>query len=69
MPNYVANLVGRPFEIGDNPQVEAQFNIAYTVSVALSKGSVLIEDFHEENVKDASINDLTKKLNCGLFPN
>ena len=68
VPNYVANLVGRPFEVGDNPQVDAQFNIAYTVSVALSKGSVLIEDFNEENIRDAAIYDLTKRIELRIIP-
>ena len=44
------DLVGRPFEIGDNPEVSAQFSIAYTVAVALLNKKVFIEDFTNEAI-------------------
>ena len=34
------NQVGRPFEIGENPQVEAQFSIPYVVAPAIVRGHV-----------------------------
>ncbi len=45
-----AEMVGSPFQIRKNPQVDAQFSIPYTVAVALTKGDVFLEDFEEENV-------------------
>lgn len=68
VPGYVANLVGRPFEIGDNPQVDAQFNLEYTVSVALLKGRVLIQDFEEQNIKDPSIREMINRIELRVFP-
>lgn len=38
-------MVGGPFEVRENPQVDAQFSIPYTVGVALTKGKPFIEDF------------------------
>ena len=43
-------MVGSPFRIRKNPQVDAQFSIPYTVAVALTKGDVFLEAFEEENV-------------------
>ena len=41
----VAQMVGKPFVIGENPQVDAQFSIPYTVAVALHRGMVFLDDF------------------------
>lgn len=46
----VQDLVGRPFEIRENPQVDAQFSNGYTVAVALMKGFLEIEDFAPDTV-------------------
>ena len=35
VPPYTHKLVGHPFEIGDNPKVNAQFSIRYCVANAL----------------------------------
>jgi 2-methylcitrate dehydratase PrpD len=43
-------LVGKPFEIGRNPQVDAQFSVTYAVAFALLRGTPRIEDFTEEAV-------------------
>ena len=40
--------VGRPFEIRSNPQVEAQFSIPYTVSIALNCGACELPHFRED---------------------
>lgn len=42
---------GTPFRIRTNPQVDAQFSIPYTVSVALLKRGVGIKDFGVEEIK------------------
>ncbi len=46
----VKEMVGNPFVIRDNPQVDAQFSIPYTVAVALIKGEVFIEDFEPDMI-------------------
>lgn len=55
-------MVGKPFEIRQNPQVDAQFSIPYTVSVALAKGKPFIDDFKESNVCSESRKMATKKI-------
>ena len=42
----VQEMVGKPFVIGTDPQVDAQFSIPYTVSVALGKGDALAQRVH-----------------------
>ena len=56
-------LLGRPFEIGENPQVDAQFSIPYTVSVAIARRGISIDDFFEDTIKaNAQVLQLTKKV-------
>lgn len=43
-------MVGKPFKVRQNPQVDAQFSIPFTVSVALEKGKPFIDDFDESFV-------------------
>lgn len=46
----VKDTVGREFEIGENPQVNAQFSIPYTVTCALKNDELFIEHFEKEYV-------------------
>lgn len=55
--------VGRPFEIGESPEVDAQFSIPYTVAVAITKGDVFIDDFSTEKIKtNTQVLNLAKKV-------
>lgn len=57
------NIVGKPFEIRESPQVDAQFSIPYTISVAIAKKNVFIDDFFEERIKgDIQALQLAKKV-------
>ena len=59
----VSDMVGGPFTIRANPQVDAQFSIPYTVAVALKKGKVFLNDFITDTVrKDSSLLELSKKI-------
>lgn len=58
----VAEMVGKPFVIGTNPQVDAQFSIPYTVSTALSRGDVFLEDFEERVITGEKIRSLAEKV-------
>jgi len=59
----VSDMVGAPFEIRTNPQVDAQFSIPYTVAVALTRGKVLLSDFSSDTVtKGTSVLELAKKI-------
>lgn len=56
------SLVGKPYEIGENPQVDAQFSIPYTVAQAFIKGNVFIDTFEDEAVRDIMTLKLAKKV-------
>ena len=60
---YVYKLVGNPFQIRDNPRVDAQFNIQYCVANALLRKSSRLEHFEEPCVRDPKIMDIVKKIN------
>ena len=65
----VYEMVGMPFQIRENPQVDAQFSIPYTVITALLKGNVFLDDFEEGNVRNQNVIDLTKKVEVIYDPN
>ena len=49
------NMVGRTYDPATATLVDAQFCIAYTTSVALHRGAVLIGDFAEEALRDPTV--------------
>jgi 2-methylcitrate dehydratase PrpD len=55
--------VGHPFEIGDNPKVNAQFSIQYCVANALLRKGSRLANFEDDSIKDPRIAALTKKIN------
>ncbi len=65
----VSDMVGGPFTIRSNPQVDAQFSIPYTVAVALKKGKVFVDDFISDTVrKESSLLGLAKKIRVLIDP-
>jgi len=65
----VSDMVGGPFTIRSNPQVDAQFSIPYTVAVALKKGEIFLNDFTPDTVrKDSSLFGLAKKIRVLIDP-
>jgi len=57
------DLVGKPFEIRVSPQVDAQFSLPYTISVAIARRNVFIDDFFEEKIRgDTQVLQLVKKV-------
>ena len=62
------DMVGGPFEIRTDPQVDAQFSIPYTVSVALVRGDVSLEDFQEPAIRDATVQELARKVEVLVDP-
>lgn len=56
------SLVGRPYKIGEKPQIDAQFSIPYTVSRAFIKGDIFIDDFMEKAVRDSTTLKLAEKV-------
>lgn len=59
---FVYNMVGQPYEIGDNPKVNAQYSIKYCVANALLRKSSKLKHFDEPYVKEPQIMPLTKKV-------
>ncbi|NIA19911.1 MAG: hypothetical protein GWP07_05730 [Xanthomonadaceae bacterium] len=57
-----AEMVGKPFVIRDNPQVDAQFSIPYTVAVALLRGKPTLDDFTREVISEPQIQQLSNKI-------
>jgi len=62
VPPYAHKLVGHPFEIGDNPRVNAQFSIQYCVASALLRGSSKLGHFEESAVEDPDVLALANKI-------
>ena len=62
------NLAGHPFEIGDNPKVNAQFNIQYCVANALLRKSSRLEHFDEPYIREPKIMELIKKIQVIAAP-
>jgi 2-methylcitrate dehydratase PrpD len=65
----VSDMVGGPFKIRANPQVDAQFSIPYAIAVALRKGEIFLNDFASDTVKkDSSTFEFTKKIKILIDP-
>ncbi len=58
----VTEMVGKPFTLGTNPQVDAQFSIPYTVACALARGDVFIGDFETDAIYDRQVKALADRV-------
>jgi 2-methylcitrate dehydratase PrpD len=58
----VAEMVGKPFEIGTNPQVDAQFSIGYTTACAFIRGDVFLGDFETDKIMDPAVQELAERV-------
>ena len=65
----VTEMVGKPFVIGTDPQVDAQFSIPYTVSAALLNGDVFLKDFEVAAIMDEEVRTLAKRVKVTSDPN
>jgi len=63
-----AEMVGKPFRIGNDPQVDAQFSIPYTTACALIRGDVFLRDFETEAIADSGVMDLAKRIRVVVDP-
>jgi len=64
----VTEMVGKPFVIGPNPQVDAQFSIPYTVACALARGDVFIGDFETDAIHDRQVKALANRVKVSVNP-
>jgi len=58
---YAAKLVGKPFAIGDNPKVDAQFNVGYCVANAILRAPVRLGHFEPVQVVNQELIDYIGK--------
>lgn len=61
-------LVSHPFEIGDTPTVNAQFNIRYCVASALLRKGSSLKYFEEVHIKYPGISEIIQKINVAPDP-
>lgn len=66
--SMAAEMVGKPFVIGENPQVDAQFSIPYTVACALLRGDVFLNDFETEAIRDPEVKSLADRVQVRTHP-
>jgi len=55
-------LVGHPFEVGDNPRVNAQFNVRYCLASALLRKGLRLEHFDEHAIRELGITDIIDRI-------
>jgi 2-methylcitrate dehydratase PrpD len=61
-PTGLDFAVGQPFKIREVPQIDAAFNLQYTVASTLLRNSLKLEHFTEPFVRDPKIIDLVNKI-------
>ena len=61
---YSHGLIGSPFEIRDNPQVDAQFSGSYTVAAAIIRRTFGITEIQEDSIRNPQILSLAKRVKC-----
>jgi len=58
----IYDLVGKPFKIGTNPQVDAQFSIPYTTATAITRKDISLKDFENSVIINSPALELTKRI-------
>jgi aconitate decarboxylase len=64
--DFAYKVTGKPFSIGPNPEVDAQFSIQYVTANALVRGSSRLEHFTEQKIKDPAVMSLLEKVHVIL---
>ena len=59
---FLHGLVGHPFKIGENPVVDAQFNVRYAVANAIVRGRPTLEHFTEKYIRNPQVLDLVGRV-------
>lgn len=62
LPPYAHRLVGKAFDPGANPRVDAQFNAGYCVANALMRRSSKLAHFAPEQVNDPALRPLIDRI-------
>ncbi len=68
VPTPMFELVGTPFEPGENPRVSAQFSIPFTTALALVRGCPTLSDFDAGNVTaDSNLLAVARRIHVEPF--
>lgn len=59
---FVHSIAGHPFEIADNPRVEAQYSLAYAVANAIVRKGSMLQHFTERHVRDPEVVAIAHKV-------
>ena len=62
LPPYAHKLVGKRFDPGPNPRVDAQFNAGYCVANALVRRSSKLQHFAPEAVRDPLLRGMIERI-------
>jgi 2-methylcitrate dehydratase PrpD len=62
MPPYACKLVGMPFDLGENPRVNAQFSAQYCVANAVYRGSSKLEHFRPNAIAEPGVQQLVAQV-------
>lgn len=65
---FVVDMVGRPYRPGNNPEVDAQFNLPYCFATVLLTGNVRLVDLQPENTLSAERRALANSIPVVLDP-
>lgn len=65
---YCHRLVGHPFELGDNPRVNAQFSVQYCVANAIARRSSRLAHFKVEQIVDPTVRALIDRVSAVSDP-
>ena len=66
--SMATEMVGKPFHMGTNPQVDAQFSIPYTTACALVRGDVFLRDFEPAAISDPRVINLAQRVRVAADP-
>lgn len=59
---FIEKITGQPFNPGDDPQVDAQFNLYYSVASVLLRGHLKIEDIQPPAVFDPAVKPMIERI-------
>ena len=68
LPEFAFNLIGKPFESGTNPRVNAQFSAAYCITNAFVRGASTLAHFEPSAVKELEGHPLFDRINVEHDP-
>ncbi|MGW5969819.1 MmgE/PrpD family protein [Streptomyces sp. NPDC055186] len=68
LPDFAFKLIGKPFEAGTNPRVNAQFSAEYCAANALERGSSAIEHFEPEQVAELGASAMISRVHVHFDP-